>query len=54
METRILNVVYSIAKNKKEFYLKTIFDVIHEKNQDLIIDAIETLLDKQIFIPANK
>ncbi|GAH09263.1 unnamed protein product, partial [marine sediment metagenome] len=54
METRILNVVFSIAKNKKEFYLKTIFDVIHEKNQDLIIDAIETLLSKQIFIPANK
>ena len=54
METRILNVIYSIAKNKQEFHLETIFDVVHEKNQDLIIDAIETLIDKQIIIPSNK
>jgi len=54
METRILNVIYSIAKNKQEFHLKTIFEVVHEKNQDLIIDAIETLIKKQIIIPSNK
>ena len=54
METRILNVIYSIAKNKQEFHLETIFEVVHEKNQDLIIAAIETLIDKQIIIPSNK
>jgi hypothetical protein len=54
METRILNVIYSIAKNKQEFHLKTIFEVVHEKNQDLIIDAIETLIKKQFIIPFNK
>jgi hypothetical protein len=54
METRILNVIYSIAKNKQEFHLETIFEVVHEKNQDLIIDAIETLINKQIIIPSNK
>jgi hypothetical protein len=54
METRILNVIYSIAKNKQEFHLKTIFEVVHEKNQDLIIDAIETLINKQVIIPSNK
>jgi len=54
METRILNVIYSIAKSKKEFHLDTIFEVVHEKNQDLIIDAIETLINKQIIIPSNK
>ncbi len=54
METRILNVIYSIAKSKKEFHLDTIFEVVHEKNQDLIIDAIETLLNKKIIISSNK
>ncbi len=54
METRILNVIYSIAKSKKEFYLETIFEVVHEKNQDLIIDAIETLIKKQVIIPSTK
>jgi hypothetical protein len=54
METRILNVIYSIAKSKQEFHLETIFEVVHEKNQDLIIDAIETLINKQIIIPSNK
>ncbi|MHA1234461.1 MAG: hypothetical protein ACTSQL_05170, partial [Promethearchaeota archaeon] len=54
METRILNVIYSIAKSKKEFYLDTIFEVVHEKNLDIIIDAIETLINKQIIIPSNK
>jgi len=54
METRLLNVMYSITKSKAEFYLERIFEVVHEKNQDLIIDAIETLLDKQIIIPSNK
>jgi hypothetical protein len=54
METRILNVIYSIAKSKKEFYLETIFEVVHEKNQDLIIDAIETLISKKIIIPSTK
>ncbi|MFW9952513.1 MAG: hypothetical protein ACFFKA_20525, partial [Candidatus Thorarchaeota archaeon] len=54
IETRILNVVYSIAKSKKEFYLETIFELIHEKNKDIIIDGIETLINKQIIIPSTK
>jgi len=54
METRILNVIYSIAKSKKEFYLETIFEVVHEKNQDLIIDGIEGLIKKQVIIPSTK
>jgi hypothetical protein len=54
METRILNVLYSIAKSKREFYLETIFDNIHEKNKDLVIDGIEALIKKQIIIPSTK
>lgn len=54
METRILNVVYSIAKSKQEFKLETIFELIHEKNKDVVIDGIETLIKKQVIIPSRK
>jgi hypothetical protein len=54
METRILNVLYSIAKNKREFYLENIFKIIHEKNRDIVIDAIEGLIKKQIIIPSTQ
>jgi hypothetical protein len=54
METRILNVIYSIAKSKKEFQLDTIFELIHEKNENLVIDGIETLIKKQLIIPSTK
>ena len=54
MATRILNVVYSIAKSKQEFHLETIFELIHEKNKDVVIDGIETLIKKQVIIPSTK
>ncbi len=54
METRILNVIYSIAKSKQEFYLETVFELIHEKNRDTVIDGIETLIKKQLIIPSTK
>jgi hypothetical protein len=54
METRILNVIYSIAKNKQKFYLETIFELIHEKNKEVVIDGIETLIKKQVIIPSTK
>ena len=53
METRILNTIYSMAKNKSEFYLEDIVLTVHEDNKDLIIDSIEKLLDKQIIISYN-
>lgn len=54
MEIRILNVIYSIAKSKQEFHLETIFELIHEKNQNIVIDGIETLIKKQVIIPSTK
>jgi len=54
METRILNVIYSFTQGKKEFYLKTIFEIIHEKNEDVVIDGIEGLIKKQVIIPSTK
>ena len=50
METRILNTIYSIAKNKSEFFLEDVVQTVHEDNKDLIIDSIEGLLDKKIII----
>ncbi|MHA1625545.1 MAG: hypothetical protein ACTSWH_10490, partial [Promethearchaeota archaeon] len=50
MDTRILNTMYSMAKNKSEFYLEEIVSTIHEDNKDLIIDSIETLIDRKIII----
>lgn len=54
MEIRILNVVYSIAKSKQEFKLETIFELIYEKNKDVVIDGIETLIQKKVIIPSTK
>jgi len=51
METRVLNTIYSMAKNKAEFFLEDIIITVHEENKDLIIDSIERLLDKKIIIP---
>ena len=52
MEQRILNVLYSMLKGKSEFYLNIILEVVHEENKDLIIDSIESLLDKKILVPS--
>jgi len=51
METRILNVIYSIAKSKHEFYLNFIIESVHEMNKDKVIDALESLIQKKIIIP---
>ncbi|MBD3255269.1 MAG: hypothetical protein GF383_09265 [Candidatus Lokiarchaeota archaeon] len=51
METRVLNVIYSTAKGKQPFLLKTIVELVHEKNKDLVIEAIESIIQKQIIIP---
>ncbi|MFX1413922.1 MAG: hypothetical protein ACFFA2_08775 [Promethearchaeota archaeon] len=51
METRILNVIYSIAKSKSEFDLDYIITSVHETNKDKVIDALETLIQKKIIIP---
>ncbi|MFX0018309.1 MAG: hypothetical protein ACFFAF_06220 [Candidatus Hermodarchaeota archaeon] len=51
METRILNVIYSIAKNKSEFQLDFIIDSVHEHNKEKIIDALESLIQKKVIIP---
>jgi hypothetical protein len=54
METRILNVIYSIAKSKREFYLDQVLEIVHEDDKNKIIDGIESLLEKKVIISTNK
>jgi hypothetical protein len=54
METRILNVIYSMVKSKKNFYLEHILDAVHEQNKDKIIDAFESLIVRKLIIPSKK
>ena len=54
METRLLNVIYSMVKSKNNFYLDHLLDTIHEQNKDKVIDAIENLIDKKLIITAKK
>ena len=51
METRVLNVIRSFAKGKEPFYLKRILELVHEENQDVVIEAIETLIERNIILP---
>ena len=53
METRILNIIYSVAKNKQEFYLEQLLEIIHEEDKNKVIDGIESLLQKDILINAK-
>jgi hypothetical protein len=50
MEIRILNVIYSIAKGKKEIYLDQILEIVHEEDKNKVIDGLESLLKKNIII----
>ncbi|MFW9782535.1 MAG: hypothetical protein ACFFFB_09670 [Candidatus Heimdallarchaeota archaeon] len=52
MEHRVLNVVEShIREIKQSFLLITLLDLISEKNRDIVIDAIESLIQQKIIIP---
>ncbi|NHJ26094.1 MAG: hypothetical protein EAX89_16065, partial [Candidatus Lokiarchaeota archaeon] len=51
MEKRVLNVIYSMVKSKKEFYLDHVVESVHEDNKDLVIDALESLIQKRILVP---
>lgn len=54
METRELNVIYSFAKGKEPFKLNRILDLVHEDNNDLVIEGIEGLINKKIIIPSKE
>jgi len=52
IESRLLNVIISMTKDKNEFYLKDPISLIHEKRKDIVIKALESLLERNIVIPS--
>jgi hypothetical protein len=54
LELRVLNVLASYIKNKKDFLLVSILEMVSEKNKDLVIEAIERLIQKRLIIPISK
>ncbi|MFX1503319.1 MAG: hypothetical protein ACFFDH_20320, partial [Promethearchaeota archaeon] len=52
MQNRLLNVIYSISKGKQKFYLPDLVELVDEKNKDLVIDALESIIEKKIIVPA--
>ncbi len=54
MEIRVLNVIQSMSKKNDEIInLNSIIELVSEENKDLIIEAIEVLIERRIIIPIN-
>jgi hypothetical protein len=53
MEKRLINVLRSNSRNGEDFLLKSILKMTSEKNEDLIIEAIEGLIQKKLIIPSK-
>ena len=53
MEKHILNVIDSIMKNETSFYLDKLIKLVVEQNENLVIDALESLIRKGLILPTN-
>ncbi|TXT53470.1 MAG: hypothetical protein BAJALOKI2v1_950001 [Promethearchaeota archaeon] len=51
METRVLNVIYSVSKNKQSFRLDYLLEIVHEEKKELIMEALEGLINRKIIVP---
>ncbi|MFX1496972.1 MAG: hypothetical protein ACFFBH_05575 [Promethearchaeota archaeon] len=54
MELRLLNVIISMTNVKPDFYLKDAIEQVHEKKKDLVIKALESLIEKSIVLPLSE
>jgi hypothetical protein len=54
MESRIINVIKSMTQRVSEFYLPDVIELIDEENKDLVIIGIESVIAKELIIPAPK
>ncbi|MFX1569271.1 MAG: hypothetical protein ACFFCV_12980 [Promethearchaeota archaeon] len=52
MESRVLNVIKSMTQRVPEFYLIDVVEMVGEKNKDLVIVGIESIIEKNLIIPA--
>jgi hypothetical protein len=53
MEMRIINVIQSMSTDNKIADLNNIVELVSEDNKSLIIEAIESLIEKKIIIPLH-
>jgi len=54
MEIRVLNVIQSMSKRNDDIInLNSIVELVSEENKDLIIEAIEVLIERKLIIPTN-
>jgi len=54
LEIRTLNIIQSVSKrNNNIVILDDIIELVSEENKDLIIVAIETLIEQKLIIPIN-
>ena len=51
IQLQIMNTVFSLLSERRTFRLMDILEKLSEKNEDLIIDAIETLIEYKIILP---
>ncbi len=50
LEMRLFNVILSITKEKKEFNLQNPLELIQEKDEDAVLKALDTLINKKLII----
>ena len=50
MQIQIMSVIFSILKEKRTFRLMDIMEELSEKDEDLIIDAIEMLIENKLIL----
>ena len=54
MESRVINVIRSMTRSVSEFHLNDVVELVGEKNKDLVIKGIESVIEKNLIIPAPK
>ena len=50
-ELRILNVITSMTKSENSFTLHDSIALTNEKNKDIVIEAVESLISRKIILP---
>ena len=51
IQVQIMNAVLSILSERRTFRLMDVLEELNEKNEDLVIDAIETLIEHKLILP---
>ena len=54
MAVRLFNVIVSMTRTREDFHLEEALEMVHEKNKDKLIKALEELIGKEILIPSNE